>query len=245
MHEMRDELRDVDECEQVFDLLSPHLLQVHAASPIISHHLPLPPLAASHLLLLTCPQDILWDVHGAWLMRMPFLKRRVREGQSEGSANRHGRCENSLKLNGSPTSDPSRASAVELKRLQTMQQQQLRPSAGIEYVDYRFMVELARLMRADVFVPNESLPRGRLYVINKGAVRNHAHILEPYSSFGMQDVMLHGDIVPRPDAFALNYVHTLSVRREEFILLQVRSSCHLSPHLPTLAAPSMPFASLL
>ena len=45
MHEMREELRDADECDQVFDLLSPHLLQ-----------------------------DILWDVHGRWLIKMPFLR---------------------------------------------------------------------------------------------------------------------------------------------------------------------------
>ena len=43
-----------------------------------------------------------------------------------------------------------------------------------------------------------------------GVVRNHGTILEPSSSFGMTDVMLLGDVVPRPHAFALNYVHTLS-----------------------------------
>ena len=95
----------------------------------------------------------------------------------------------------------------------------VQPSVANEYVDYRFMVQLARLMKADVFVPNESLPRGRLFVINKGAVRNHTSILEPYSSFGMEDVILVGDVLPRPNAFALNYVHTLSCRREELLSL--------------------------
>ena len=65
MHEMREELRDADECDQVFDLLSPHLLQ-----------------------------DILWDVHGRWLIKMPFLRNRMRSVVSNptvGDANRDAR----------------------------------------------------------------------------------------------------------------------------------------------------------
>ena len=60
------------------------------------------------------------------------------------------------------------------------------PQTTLQYLDYRFMVQFARLMSSDVFVPNENLPRGRLFVIIKGAVRNHRQILEKFASFGMQ-----------------------------------------------------------
>ena len=70
-------------------------------------------------------------------------------------------------------------------------------------------------MKADVFVPKEPLSRGRLYVVYKGCVRNRKHMLMPYSSFGITDVMLTGKLVIRPEAFSLTYVHTLSVKRED------------------------------
>lgn len=113
------------------------------------------------------PQSILWDVHGKWLKRMPFLQR---TGGSENGG---------LGESWSAVTQSSSGSKV------------------IEFVDYRFMVELARLMRSDVFVPGERLPNGRLFVVTKGAVKSNGRIFERNRSVGIEDVMLVGDVSDR------------------------------------------------
>ena len=86
-------------------------------------------------------------------------------------------------------------------------------------LDIEFAAEFVALMRPSVYIPNEHLPGRRLWVLTKGSIMGLVNGLRriryPFYHWGLEDAILVGRFKPRSSAFALNYVHTLSVGWEE------------------------------
>ena len=93
------------------------------------------------------------------------------------------------------------------------------------------------LLKPEAFVPNEIMPKKRLYVIIQvqshalrtpshafsyhhthshalsrllqGSAMHRRHLLEVFEHWGIEDLVLNGDLMPRPNACAITYLHTL------------------------------------